>query len=300
MESNSLYQPKLLNGPYHIKLESYYDRQFHGYSMPFHLQNSMKIMYVMNGECCVEFLQNTIQMKQGNFILIDANMEHRLLVEEGRSCRMLNIEFVFINQQGVFPSLGALAKENRSLFQLLTLRRAYLVLHDQDEVYPIMQNIILLMDEQKLEEVHLMVQMQMSMLLIQIAQRMEATNEHEDRGPGLYVEKAIAFMNQQYDRDIRIKDIADAVFVHEGYLHRIFKKSKGCTVLAYLTALRMERAKLLLSRTNIPVADICEHVGINSSPYFSCLFKKHTGRTPSEFRRASAESIEREKLEIYK
>jgi YesN/AraC family two-component response regulator len=56
--------------------------------------------------------------------------------------------------------------------------------------------------------------------------------------------------------------------------------------MEYLTAIRMEKAKMLLLRTDIPATDIPDYVGVGSRSYFHALFKKHTGMTPVEFRRS--------------
>ncbi|MNB95032.1 Bifunctional transcriptional activator/DNA repair enzyme AdaA [compost metagenome] len=77
--------------------------------------------------------------------------------------------------------------------------------------------------------------------------------------------------------------------VHPGYLHRIFKAQTGRTLTDYLNLLRMEKAKMLLGQSEIPVAEIADYVGISSRQYFHLLFKKYAGVTPVEYRN----SIER-------
>ncbi|MNY55353.1 Bifunctional transcriptional activator/DNA repair enzyme AdaA [compost metagenome] len=96
-------------------------------------------------------------------------------------------------------------------------------------------------------------------------------------------------MHQNYDRSIQVKEVAAAVNVHPGYLHRIFKKQTGRTLTDYLNLLRMEKAKMLLAKSEIPVAEIADYVGISSRQYFHLLFKKYAGITPVEYRN----SIER-------
>jgi YesN/AraC family two-component response regulator len=81
-----------------------------------------------------------------------------------------------------------------------------------------------------------------------------------------------------------MKDIAAAVNLHPGYLHRIFRQHTQRTPTDYLTMLRMEKAKMLLQQTNIPISEISEYVGVGSRQYFHMLFKKYTSRTPVEYR----------------
>ncbi|WP_155983945.1 helix-turn-helix transcriptional regulator, partial [Paenibacillus sp. 1-18] len=67
---------------------------------------------------------------------------------------------------------------------------------------------------------------------------------------------------------------------------RIFKKHTGQTLTAYLTMLRMDKARMLLQQTDIPIQEIADYVGVGSRQYFHMLFKKHTGKTPVEYRSA--------------
>ena len=64
----------------------------------------------------------------------------------------------------------------------------------------------------------------------------------------------------------------------------------GVTPNEYLTRLRMEKAEMLLARTDIPIIEISGYVGINSRQYFSFLFKKHTNATPSQYRNLARKS----------
>jgi len=53
----------------------------------------------------------------------------------------------------------------------------------------------------------------------------------------------------------------------------------------------MDKAKALLADTDIPVIEISHYVGINSSQYFSQVFKKHTNMTPVDYRRTCSSQI---------
>ena len=56
------------------------------------------------------------------------------------------------------------------------------------------------------------------------------------------------------------------------------------TVNEYITGLRLEKAKELLRDPSVKLYDICAMIGYTSPPYFTKLFKRHTGLTPSEYR----------------
>lgn len=78
---------------------------------------------------------------------------------------------------------------------------------------------------------------------------------------------------------------ASEIGISENYLSRLVKKSTGRSVGAWIEIVRIQRAKRLLTETSEPVIDIAAAVGIVDQSYFSRLFKKETGLTPSFFRK---------------
>ncbi|PLS09592.1 AraC family transcriptional regulator [Neobacillus cucumis] len=287
MERNSLYESGLLRGEFLPEVVAYYFKQWDNYSMPFHAHNQVEIMYVIEGHCNVETEGASLQLKKGDFIILDAEVPHRLLVEKGSPCRMLNIEFRFHERKGVFPSIKNIAEEDPAFARFLKMNSPYLLLKDANEVYPILKSLVLEMDERGKENL-LMVHLLLSQLFIRMARLAVETiaNEPEHQA-NMYVKQALMYLHENYDCDIQMKDIAADVNLHPGYLHRIFKKHTGLTVMEYLTSVRMEKAKMLLSETDIPLIEISDYIGINSRQYFSSLFKKHTHQTPVEYRKTA-------------
>ena len=82
-----------------------------------------------------------------------------------------------------------------------------------------------------------------------------------------------------------IATYAEAAGISENYLSRLVKKSTGRSVGAWIDIVRIQRAKHLLATSALSVIDIATTVGIEDQSYFSRLFKKETGMTPSSFRK---------------
>ena len=292
MNNISLYHQELVTNHYHPKVFAYYFKQWESYYMAFHSHKEVEIMYVIDGKCMVDTEEESVSMKKGDFILLDSHVSHRLIVDKSTPCRMLNVEFYFTQKEGVFPSIKEMAAENKDLAELLLRGRPYVVLKDPNEVYHILKSLVLELDKKK-SETELMNHLQLAQLLIQMA-RMVAEEKEEQRDHQLanvYVKKTIEYLHHHYDCDIQVKDIGNAVNLHPGYLHRIFKQQIGSTIMEYLTSLRMEKAKMLLADTDIPVIEISYYIGINSRQYFSTLFKKHTNQTPGEYRKSVGRNI---------
>ena len=87
-----------------------------------------------------------------------------------------------------------------------------------------------------------------------------------------------------------LQDVAEEVHMSQSHLSTIFAQETGLTFTQYLTALRISKARELLEATEMRSVQIAEEVGYNDSHYFSYLFKKTTGMTPGEYRKASRES----------
>jgi len=85
--------------------------------------------------------------------------------------------------------------------------------------------------------------------------------------------------------NMSIKDIADAVHLNPQYFMRLFKKETGKSVLEYITDCRLAKAKHMLRETNIPITEVSMDVGYDNFSYFSQLFKRNEGMSPSEYRK---------------
>ncbi|HBN06483.1 MAG TPA: hypothetical protein DD434_11955 [Bacteroidales bacterium] len=99
-----------------------------------------------------------------------------------------------------------------------------------------------------------------------------------------YVNKAKQFIDQNYNRDISIQDIADKLHITRNYLCRVFKDITSTTMLNYITEIRMKKAKELLQQRNFTVSEISSMVGFNNATYFAKKFKQHFGVTPYQFK----------------
>lgn len=102
------------------------------------------------------------------------------------------------------------------------------------------------------------------------------------------IENAKEFIKAHYnDEKISLNAAAASVNVSPNHFSRIFSQEAGMTFVEYLTDIRMEKAKELLSCTNMKTSEIGYEVGYKDSHYFCYLFKKMSGCTPKEYRMRS-------------
>lgn len=96
--------------------------------------------------------------------------------------------------------------------------------------------------------------------------------------------KAVQFIETNFRSEISLSDVSDFIYLNPQYFSRMFKEKMGVSFVEYLTQVRVNRAKELLSFTDYSINYIAEDVGIKDANYFSRVFKKSEGTTPSEYR----------------
>lgn len=98
------------------------------------------------------------------------------------------------------------------------------------------------------------------------------------------ITQALSYIQSNYSRKISLTSVAEHVGLSSGYLCRIFKEETGVSINAYINNLRMTRAGELLKGKNSYIKEVAVSVGFEDQLYFSRLFKRYYGVTPSEYR----------------
>lgn len=96
------------------------------------------------------------------------------------------------------------------------------------------------------------------------------------------VDFMIQYIHEHFSENITLNDLANQVYISRNYLSQIFKKATGISFNQYLTQVRMEKAKAMILEGKYLIYEIAERVGFKNVPYFSTLFKKHTGLNPTD------------------
>ncbi len=91
------------------------------------------------------------------------------------------------------------------------------------------------------------------------------------------------YLENHYSEDISLDDIAAQVNISPQYFSKLIKKTTGFNFIDWLSMLRVKKAKELLTNSNLTVKEVCFMVGYKDPNYFSRIFKKRNGMTPSEY-----------------
>ncbi len=126
---------------------------------------------------------------------------------------------------------------------------------------------------------------ELNLLLQQVALKIaNKVNSFNNKSIRVTLRKAIDYINEHYSEPVTLNEVAEHTFVTTFYISRMFKKELGTSFIDYLNDIRIEKAKELLKDVKYKSYEVASLVGIPDPHYFSRLFKKHSGISPSEYR----------------
>lgn len=98
-----------------------------------------------------------------------------------------------------------------------------------------------------------------------------------------HLRKAVSHIEQNFHKPLQLASVAESCNVSPSYVSRLFSEHMQCSFIDYLTSVRIQHAKLLMRTTDKPVKEIAFDVGYQDPNYFSKIFKKVCGVSPSAF-----------------
>ena len=99
-----------------------------------------------------------------------------------------------------------------------------------------------------------------------------------------YLDQAIQYIDSHYAEELSAAEVANACYISESYLSKLFRKKLDTSFSEYLNFVRIEKAKALLVNTNYMIYEIAEQTGFNTDKYFTMVFKKLTGISPRQYK----------------
>lgn len=103
-----------------------------------------------------------------------------------------------------------------------------------------------------------------------------------------YIARVMRIIENRYMEDLSLESVSEEVELSPNYLSRLFRKETQKTFTDALTEKRIAAAKELLSETDYRIKEICNAIGYSDQRYFSRIFLKTVGITPSEYRSINA------------
>lgn len=130
-----------------------------------------------------------------------------------------------------------------------------------------------------------MLEMLLRQIFIHMQRKLTDIREKENHFVNAEMDAAIVYFNEYYNTELNIGDYAVSRHMSISWFIRSFKKYTGVTPMQYILSLRISNAESLLGMTDYNVTEISNIVGYENPLYFSRIFKKQKGLSPSEYRK---------------
>ena len=122
-------------------------------------------------------------------------------------------------------------------------------------------------------------------LKISLFERRVLETPEPEAQEGRTITSITRYLQEHMGEDVSLGVLSEEFHLNPQYISQLFKSEVGVGFLAYLTGIRMERAKKLLLTTDLPVAEVSEQCGYGDYRVFTKVFKKNENVTPSQYRR---------------
>ncbi|GHU98477.1 AraC family transcriptional regulator [Clostridia bacterium] len=269
----------------HFAVHSYFDQKLPGYTADYHSHNTVEIFYIADGKARYTFAEDglhgeTVSLKHGDLILIDAGHVHKLVAEDG--CRALFLELrtlpadagaAYVDGCAAFGACEALAEAFK--------KQKYALVNDLTSLKATIQRMLALVNSDRLKYIdHYFTQILISELFLSVDECYKKTLLDNP-----CVRSVTDYIARNYQEELSITKIARAVNLNETYMQKIFRKSTGRTVFEYITQYRVNQSIALMRNTGLKFIDIAAEVGFNNRQSFYNAFREFTGYTPKIFRK---------------
>jgi len=117
----------------------------------------------------------------------------------------------------------------------------------------------------------------------------EVTLDGDKRSGNSIVNAALEYMMEHYPEPLSLNSLAEQVGISPSYLSTLFTRTLGCNFTEYLTKIRIDRACEYFFDSQMRTYEIAYKVGFNNEKYFSNVFKRIKGKSPSEYKKLLSE-----------
>lgn len=278
---------------------SYYHNQFDNtFSMLPHSHPYLELMYVREGEVVVKIFStnknnnvqaNTLTLKEKQFILIDADTLHTILIKSSTPAVISNIEWAMVPKNPSDKVSSLIGLNVRDFFEQFDgLKRfaysanGYSVALDSENLEHCLVHYI---DTVLKNDMSLASACEIQARLIRVFVELDKCFTPSNLGTGIvYIKRAQEYIKNNFNRSITIDEIANYAGVSKTHLQRLFNIHTGMSVLQSLNYFRISKCKRLLLETNLTIDELCSHVGFNNRQQLIYEFKTQTGTTPVNYR----------------
>lgn len=255
-------------------------KQKNTYEVPEHTHDFLTIQYVVSGRSLFVINGQEFEAKKEDLVIINPGTVHTHKPIHGKESTIFNLGIENLNIKGYPPNYVP-------IFSSIVPIRRY-----QHEIYNCYHEIITA-QEKKDVAWDLLTQVQSQQFLVWVLKELspQRSGNIEDYFQlKMYDKNTIAqtitnYFQENYMKKISVEEIARYTYLSTTYVTKIYKEITGDTPINYLIRLRMDKAREILSEGHFSVQEVAKQVGYDDPYYFSKLFKKRYGCSPSEYKK---------------
>lgn len=259
-----------------------------GYDSGFRKNHDYYFLYIHKGKGTIIINQTSYEVTSGDLLFCSPNIKNRIIADNNDPFLLTGINFDFTNnfihQKSLFPL-------DIALFDELYLTEN-INFTDFEGFPPLMRftddllfkkhitGLIELFDNKK-KYWEIVVNGQFQLLIAMIIENISLGDMVH---PQHKYQEIINYIQENYTSDLSNDLIANKFHYHPDYINKMIYSYTGLTIKQYVIDLRIRKAVELLINTDWPINQVSSFIGYNNTYYFSKIFKKKTGFSPTLFR----------------
>ena len=236
-----------------------------------HYHNYYEFYYLVEGTCWYFIDKKSYHLTAGDVVLIPKGVIHKTNYETVEHSRLLvccDSYYILDSVRDIIPSIPYFAKSDEYDGEIKALFSA--IANETENP-----------DEFSEDAVKLLIN-KLLILIARTSRTKEKGKEDAKKEESPIVEKAVKYIRSHYTEEVSLADTAAYCYVSKEHLSRTFKKATGFGFNEYLTIYRLKKAESLIkSNPKVKVAEVALACGFNDSNYFSKVYKRMYGKSPT-------------------
>lgn len=249
----------------------------------YHAVSVLRSLQGFLSKCKISYYEEEVQISNGGVLLCKNSLDHLLTaVEQNNRCEIMNTVDSFYKEIQLMGATGEtmMLNINYLLFQLIHLATQQDDGVNQEEIMRVISESTFKTGMERGSKAHLL------RFACEYGDYLAQLRKNVSRGILAEIEKEV---RDHYAENITLKELSEKYYVNSAYLGQMFRKKYNLSFKDYLNNYRMEKATMMLLRTDNKILQIAEEVGYHDLDYFVNRFILAKGCTPAKFRKQARE-----------
>ena len=259
-----------------------------------------EMVYIDRGECEVVADDDTFVLKQGEIFFHKPYQKHMLKVIKGICPNVFIITF-----ESASPAMNYF-EDRRITADIATKQYISAIIHEASSTFELPFNdpcalTLSLKESGALWAGDQSILIRLELMLIELARRSDETQRTQsthiytkDTITDEFCLKVIEYLEGRIYEKINMDDMSRALSFSKSYIYKRFVAASGYSVVEYFTIMKITEAKKLIRESRKNFFEISEMLGFSSSHYFSTVFKRYVGMTPSQYKKSCKDNYSNE------